>query len=69
MNLPVTEFHRTARLVPRSAIMLLIDACKHTRYLTAMYNVVFDANSYMAKAVSPIKEFAKVGYHSNVIRN
>lgn len=60
MNSPLEEFHRTARLVPRSKFQLLFDALRYTRYLTAMYQVVFQPDSFMAKSVSPIKEFTKV---------
>ncbi|XP_045194379.2 beta-lactamase domain-containing protein 2-like [Mercenaria mercenaria] len=59
MKSPLSDSHRTARLVPRSKFQLLLDAMIYRRYLTAIYDIVFHPDSLMARSVSPVVEFSQ----------
>ncbi|XP_060598782.1 beta-lactamase domain-containing protein 2-like [Ruditapes philippinarum] len=59
MKVPLEDWYRTARLVPRSKFQLLFDAFQYRRYLKPIYDIVFHPDSLMARSVSPVIEFAQ----------
>ena len=63
MNQPIEQFYRAARLYPRSKLQLLLDAFKFRRYLKPIYEIIFHPDSFMARSVIPIKEFAAVSVY------
>ena len=60
MNTPLKMYHRTARLYPRTKWQLLLDAFQYTRYLRAVYNMLFHPDSMMARCMDPVKEYSDV---------
>ncbi|XP_052224604.1 beta-lactamase domain-containing protein 2-like [Dreissena polymorpha] len=60
MNTPQCEFGRSARLVTKSKLQLLIDSLSFPRYLVPMFQIITQPNSPMAKSIVPIIEYAQV---------
>lgn len=63
MSTPREEFYRSARLLTRTKIQLLIDSFTYRRYLKPLYQLVFEPDAPFARSIAPIKEYAEVCTH------
>ncbi|XP_052220680.1 beta-lactamase domain-containing protein 2-like [Dreissena polymorpha] len=59
MNTPLCEFARSARLVTKTYLQLLIDSLSFPRYLVPFFQIVAQPKSVMAKSVVSIVEYAQ----------